>query len=297
MPLTEMEALEQMGNSIPDQPDVKWPGINPSNYSDYMTFYQTLYALAGGAPLLANASYSPPVSFFDDFIEGGYVPDLALASESDPGGKFSEVAERGAWLFTKYNAASLVIADEKNGIAHLLTGSTEEDAGSIQLNGTSFKLEANKPLYYETRLRVEDPTACTWIAGLSIPETDPTGSGVFGTSDDAIGFFGLQALATSAFWSTDGVDDEIASLVTLVADTYTRLGFYWDGIDTISFYQDGVCLTDTTSAATIAATTCNVSALELASAEAMSPIFAVDSTTGATAEYLDIDYVFVVQTR
>src|SRR5690606_22205427 len=97
------------------------------------------------------------VEFFDHFIEGGYCPDAALANESDPAAKFSEVADRGAWLVTRDGAPTIKISDaEIGGVLTVTTGSRADDFVSMQLNGEAFSVQAGTSMMIQSRIKIRD---------------------------------------------------------------------------------------------------------------------------------------------
>jgi hypothetical protein len=299
MAYTEAQATALLGSNLKLFPaGVKLPGINSENaYVEYATFYMNLLSAATGQPLVDQSNFSPPVTYFDDFVVGGYVVDDEGADESNPGAKFCEVADAGEWLVsvaTTGEAWAAVIADTPGvgGWLAATTVATQNHPINAQLNGSMFNLAAGKPLYFETRIMVSDVDKATWFVGLSIPTTDGLASGV-GTVNDIIGFAGL-ADGTIDFISNDGGTDSIETEVGTIADgslatiatKAKRLGFAWDGIATVTAYIDGV------EVASFNTTDDNIN-----QDAAMSPLFIVDNTGAAAAHTLWIDYIMVTQKR
>jgi hypothetical protein len=72
---------------------------------------------------------------------------------------------------------------------------------------------------------------------------------------------------------------------TLVADTYTELAWYWDGKDTVTFYQDKVAKGSVTGVAAsyLPDTTCT-------------PTFGVQ-TDSANARTMSVDYITIAKSR
>jgi len=253
-----------------------------------------------GGPLVNGQIPSAWVTYFEDFIVAGSVADDELASESEPsGGMFSEVADAGQYLVSLATTGELgppcklATGVAKGGWVDVLTVATQNHPVSVQANGTPWMLETGKKLIFETRIMVEDVTACDWFIGLSIASTDLLAGGVVGAVDDIIGFVGLHTTAVQFISNEDGTDTIDATAGTIadgsiatIATTAVKLAFVWDGIATVTYYVDD-----------IAVGTINTTDDDINQDEAMSVSFVCDNTVGATAERMWIDYIYVAQER
>jgi len=259
-----------------------------------------------GAPLLA-----PPPSttiFFEDFVDTYGCIDLALANESDPAATFSEVADRGKWLVTIVDSGTgntetvmgkpvdgSTSANAQGGWGEFRTCNADDDALCAQLNGESFKLAANKKLWFETQFIIEDVSETELFIGLADTGTELYGAAGVGVNNHA-GFmldgdgnldFSLDEAGTQYKLDTtvDFVDGSMATLAT--SNVKHKCGFYWDGLGVIKVYVDGVLkvtLTDDATTILVPDGTC------------LSPGFTI-LTQGNTDEAIFIDYIYVAQER
>jgi len=298
--LTKDEALAQLGQSVDVLPTMKYPGVNPETpHQDIQTFQRDLVHGAFNVPTVDRTDYAPPIVFKEDFLIGGHVTGAGIH-------KFSESANVGEWLATVTEAgggtAALTIVDggtnasAQGGWLQIVNAAGAADAVSAQLNGESFKLAVGKPLYFEAKLAVEDVSeTLVWI-GLMDTATDAYASGVgannhVGFAIDADGNLdfcvdeGGAGTPTWADTTTNFVDGSLATLET--ANVVHRVGFYWDGVNTITPYIDGVAGTAVVE---------GVGGVLIPDATCLTPTFEVQNET-TTAETMWIDYIMVVQAR
>lgn len=266
---------------------------------------------------LTNDSFqsSPMVGFptintvyFEDFVDTYGCIDLALANESDPAAKFSEVADRGSWLVTIVDSGTgntetvmgrpvdgSTSAGAQGGWAEFRTCNADDDALTAQLNGESFKLAAGKKLWFETQFIIEDVSETEVFIGLADTGTDLYGAAGVGVNNH-VGFildgdgnldFSIDEGGTQYKFDTtvDFVDGSMATLAT--ANVKHRCGFYWDGLGVVRVYIDGVLkftVTDDATTILVPDGTC------------LSPGFTI-LTQGNTDEAIFIDYIYVAQER
>jgi hypothetical protein len=209
---------------------------------------------------------------------------------------FSSVASAAPlaeWTVTEDDAActQLLIA-AAGGVLQLTNKATTDDnAQQIQHQQEFVRLALGQELWFEARVRIPDAdvTNIDFTIGLAQTE-DLTGvadnmpaNGIVFTKTDA-------GVGTVFLASCDNGSNIVsaASLHTMVTNTWTRLGFHWDGaataLGTITPYINGI------PGAPIAGITYGTMT-ELA------PIFMVRNGDATTTQILDIDYVLVVQER
>lgn len=152
-----------------------------------------------------------------DFVE--YVNDFVLS---------------GAYLATDWTITALagtntiaVDTDDPNGILVLTTGATEDNGSAYQQKIEAYRLAANKAFEFETRIKINDVTQTDFVIGLQITDTTPfaVSDGVWFGSDDGDALLDFHSAKAS-------VQSDTLGLATLVDDTWVKLGFYWDGVDT-----------------------------------------------------------------
>lgn len=134
------------------------------------------------------------------------------------------------------NADSQVITGAAGGVLLCTTDDAENDGPNFNLKGESFKLAAGKELWYEARIAASEATQSDIFVGLSITDTD-----MLGGVTDGVYFRKVDASAAFAFVTEkDSSETSTASVHTLVADTFVKLGFYFDGAGTVYGYVNGV---------------------------------------------------------
>lgn len=226
------------------------------------------------------------ILFKDDFFEGGYAKDLALADESDPVGKFSPVADRGSWLVTIIDGdtdalETIAIADDGHGgILNLTTNDKDNDALSIQLNGEAVALASGRRIHYKARVRVNDADTCDWFAGLSIADTD-----ILGGTTDSLGFrvpAGDSAQDLTFMTEKDSVETTTDTGVNVADSTWLILEFICHGTDRVDCFVNN---------SAVASHTAN-----LPDNEALSPVFEIRNASAA-ASIMGIDYIVILADR
>jgi len=231
-----------------------------------------------GAPL------DMPVVYFDDFVTGGYSRDLALSSESDPGAKFSQVADCGEWLVTVVdgdgdNTENITCADDAvGGQLAVLTNDKDNDSVEMQLNGESFKAAAGKTLIFETRLKGADVSEFDWFVGLSITDTT-----VMTAASDRIGFECPDSTGDiDAISEKDSTQTTTDTTKDIADNAFVILRVEISGTTKARFFVDG---------SLVATHTTNIP-----DDEALTPTVCVRNDGGA-ANTLTLDYILVTQER
>lgn len=242
-------------------------------------------ALTGPQRLEGQSGVPPFVEFFDDFVVGGYCPDAALSSESDPAAKFSEVADRGEWLVTRDAAPTLVIKDdEPGGVLRITTGGNANDFVSCQLNGEAFKVAAEKDIYFEARVKLADADDTQWFIGLAT--TDVTGSTlgpILDGTTESIGFRQNADTGVDIDCLTEdaSTETETDSGVDVADDTFVILGFHVISDTDVKFFVNG---------SEVARHTSNIP-----DGDAVTLTMEVHSPTASST--LEVDYIWCRQER
>lgn len=244
--------------------------------SDTNLLWQNFPALGLGNPAAAY-------EFFDDFMS---LPiDDTLANPT------------GYTYTGDENGDATLKTGEVGGVLNLQTGATDNDETTLQLgsgaSGTFFEItNANaKPLWFECRVKALQHADEAVFIGLAEEGlganflTDDTG---VPADKDFIGFR-YKADASDEWdvaWRKSGqAEQEIADVVENADDWHT-FGFYFDGVNTITFYVNGV------AEATIAL----ANAATFPGGEELAPIIAIKTGSGATVQ-ADIDWIKCVQMR
>jgi len=220
--------------------------------------------------------------YFDDFIEGGYNPE-------DSSGKFSETAGDSPWLVLKVDAATdnnevIAISDTAvGGVLTLTTTNADNDGLSLQLEGNSFAVTANKNITYECRFRVTNVEECDWFVGLAT--TDVTGTTpVLAGVNDSIGFRCPDSTGDIDYVVEDDTSETTAdSTKDLANATFVVVRFEVKGTTSVQFWIDGVAIATVTT--------------NLPDTDAMLTPTLEIRNDGAAANTIEIDYLLVAQDR
>jgi hypothetical protein len=210
----------------------------------------------------------PMVEFFDDFITTGTSAKFGAADVAD-------------WLFTTENSGTVLGLDATpDGAVRLLCGAAANDFSSIQLNGESFALNANRKIYFRTRIRTNDSDDIKFFCGLA--STDVTGTTLGPILDgvnNSIGFRNVLGNTTAFLSVTEDDTTETTNAASVMADnTWIELSFIVNGTSSVEFYvNDALTATHYTNLPD--------------SGDALTLTFEVCATTAS--DRLDIDYVYV----
>jgi hypothetical protein len=146
----------------------------------------------------------------------------------------NDFTRTGDYLATDWTITALagtntiaVDTDDPNGVLLLTTGATEDNGSGYNQKIECWRFAANKALEFECRFKMDDVTQADMVIGLQITDTTPyavSDGAWFGTDDgDALLDFHLAKAS---------VQGDLTGLATLVNDTWVKVGFYYDGVDT-----------------------------------------------------------------
>jgi len=230
-----------------------------------LTFRDEAYSPAKGVSLWEQC---PQLAIFDPGVGYVYHEDF-----------FSYVA--ADWAVTEIGAGGTeAMQDGAGGQLLITTDALDNDGVQIQKIGESFIPAAAKPIWFECRFQLVTAAKhvqSDLLVGLAITDTT-----VIPARTDGIYFSKAdESAAVGAVTEKASTATTTASVLTLAAATWYKLGFFCDGVTTCYFYVDG---------ALVATHTTNIPIVEL------TPTFAVlNGEAGATA--WAIDYFKAVQIR
>lgn len=159
----------------------------------------------------------------------GYWDDFAEPISSTDG---------APWAIDSVGTTVYGTADGVGGIATITTAGADNDHTYAQLLPESFILASNKELWFSTRIALDDVVQSDWIAGLYVTDTTP----IAGITDGCY-FIKSDGAATVDFVSVVGsTATTLASIATLVNDTFARFDYYWDGVEYIHVFVDEVLI-------------------------------------------------------
>jgi hypothetical protein len=201
-------------------------------------------------------------------------------------------ADHHTYVETTGGAGANAFQDAANGIYNVVTAATDNDHHAMSSVNQSWLFASGKKLWFEARFKLAEATTneSAWWFGFT--DTLTTG----GLQANAAG--PLTSYDGALIWKDEGtmaIDFETSNattqatttnMATFVTNTWTTVGFYFDGTATTSVITPYV---DNT-----AGTAQNIT---LAGLEEMDLVFGVKAGPTAAAETLQVDYVHVIQLR
>lgn len=149
-----------------------------------------------------------------------------------------------AWTITVVGTSTPALVAGDGGLLGITTSTASSDSAFLQKLPESYSFETGKPAWFSARLRLDALTAVV-VMGMQVTDTTP--------EDVTDGIYFLSTTGTGAVTGVVGKNATTgratAAVGTLVANTFTELAWYWDGKDTVNFYQDRVQKTSITGVA------------------------------------------------
>lgn len=186
----------------------------------------------------------------------------------------------GNWTITVVGSSTPALVAGDGGLLGITTSASSGDSAFLQKTTEGYSFEVGKQMWFSCRFKVST-LATTLVFGMQVTDTTP-----LSVTD------GIYFLSTTATGAVTGIvrknattGSTPAAVGTLVADTYTELAWYWDGVDTVSFWQDRVQTASVTGVAAsyLPDTTATVS-------------FGVQ-TDSANARTMTVDYFYCSKSR
>ncbi len=256
------------------------PSVNPlnTNFSNGVTNVGEGHPLAG----MGQQIPSKFITLFDDFINpaSGTASDVQAWTATNDGGTGTPV----------FNVDAL------GGVAKAVTAAADNDYAAYASASEIFKFTAGKRMWLEARVKVAEATTneSTWWVGVT--DTLTTG----GVQANALG--PLDSYDGALFWKTPetamtlnfetsnaGTQNTLSTFTTSVTDTWTKVAFYFDGIDKVYPYA---AVNDSDTWVQYTGQSLTVTGLE-----EMHVVFGIKAGPTAAAETLQIDYILVVAER
>jgi hypothetical protein len=185
------------------------------------------------------------------------------------------------WTVTVTGTGTNALVAGDGGLLASATSGANNDTVFTQKATEGFSFEAGKPAWFKWRGKVDALTSTVAI-GLQVTDTTPL--------DVTDGIYFLSTVTTGAVTILCRKDATTGSIsgtgMTLVANTTTELGWYWDGKSEVQYYQDGVqkgTLAGVTTATYLPDTT-------------TTPSFGIQ-TNSAAVKTLTTDYILAAKLR
>jgi hypothetical protein len=233
---------------------------------------------------LADMGQLAPSNFitvFDDFV---YVLD-ATTSATDT---WLSVDDSG----TGTNAFQNVVG----GVYNVVTAASDNDYHAMVSQNKNFQFLAGKKGWFEARVKVAEATVLesTWWVGLT--NTTTTGgmqantAGPLASYDGALFWKTPETAMTLNFeTSITTTQNTLSAFVTTVTNTWTKVGFYFDGVGKVypfaAVNNSDVWVSYAAQAITVSGQTVTT------------PVFGIKAGPSGAAETLQIDYIFAAQAR
>ena len=205
-----------------------------------------------------------------------------------------------AWTISGDGATGTnAFQDAAGGVFNLVTAAADNDYHHMSLQHEAFKFAAGKRLWLEARVKVAEATVLesTWWVGLT--DTLTTGgfqanaAGPLASYDGALIYKTPETAMTLNFESSvAGTQVTSAAEATSVTDTWTRVGFYFDGAATTSTITPYYAVNGSNVWVAGAA-----QSITLAGLTEMHLVMGIKAGPTGAAETMQIDYVKVVAER
>lgn len=226
----------------------------------------------------------PTYEFFDDFL----APASATASDIT------------AWTVNSDGATGTnAFQDAAGGIFNLVTAAADNDYQALSLQHEAFLFASGKRMWLEARVKLAEANTneSTWWVGMT--DTLTTGGMQANAAGPLASYIGAliwktpeTAMTLNFETSNAGTQATTSAFATSVTDTWTRVGFYFDGTATTSTITPYAAVNG--SNVWVKGTAQN---LTLSGTAEMHLVIGVKAGPTAGAETLQIDYVKVVAER
>lgn len=141
------------------------------------------------------------------------------------------------WTVTETGVATQVLENADGGRLLITNAAADDNNSFSQKVGESFLMAAGKKAWFEALFQVNDATQSDIVFGLQITDTTP-----FAVSD---GMFFLKAdgqTNVNFLVTKDSVITTTTAVASIADATDIRLGFFYDGVDKITVFVDGVAV-------------------------------------------------------
>lgn len=181
------------------------------------------------------------------------------------------------------DASEAISTTEVGGALVITNDDADTDSDSLQFTAAApFNFASGKRHWFESRLKMSSLTS-TMMVGLAITDTTPL------DASDRVNFRVSSGSSGAILCQADSTADSAVSTSSgesMVADTYAQLGWYWDGIGTVTYFVNRKKVATTSSGIPAAS-----QALQL------TLYLANGATAPDAAKAMSIDYVFIAQER
>lgn len=196
----------------------------------------------------------------------------------------SDLDASNDWTATQVDAATdalavlALAADALNGELTVTPNDADDDSTALQLNNEFVKLSNGKKVWFEAMVKVDDADDCDLRVGLAVNDTTPL------DASDYLYFQLTDASASLSFVSAQASTSTLSAIATVEDDVYIKLGFRWDGDNTVEVFVNRRKVGEISDVANISED------------EQLAPTLFIRNGS-AEARTLTVDYIFVAQER
>ena len=186
------------------------------------------------------------------------------------------------WTITTTEAgtssATEALGDADGGVLVVTNDVNDNDADFFNKVGESFLMAAGKKAIFAARFKVSDATQSDFVMGLQITDTTPLDvtDGIFFQKDDGDANLDFYVEKNNTATSASAIH-------TVVDDTYLQVAWYYNGVDAVEYFVDGV------KKGTLAVT-------NLPDDEVLTISFGIQNGEAAS-KVLSVDYIFAAKER
>lgn len=141
-----------------------------------------------------------------------------------------------SWTNTTTGTGTAALVAGDGGLLALATSATSADNVFLQKTTECFLMETGKPAWFTARFKVSVATTSSVVIGLQVTDTTP-----LDVTDGIYFLLTTGSASVSIICRKNATTGSTTAVVgTLANDTFTELAWYWDGKDSVAYYQDGV---------------------------------------------------------
>lgn len=201
-----------------------------NNYSGRVSHYDPTLTAGYSAGLWKNC---PLLEYIHDPLIGSYLNESWQS--------YNAAATTGDYVLTQATAGTGAISSAAPGVFELDCNSTTDTQGAqIQRAKSAWVPAAGKDLWFETRIKIVDTyDKVELFVGLSEIDTSIIATSA-NSSANHIGWECLTDDGVLVFAGEKAGTRGTASAATIAEDTYINLGFYVNGVTSITQYVNGV---------------------------------------------------------
>lgn len=182
------------------------------------------------------------------------------------------------WTVTEVGTSVVTLGNQDGGNLLLQNSAADDDSVFLQKVGESFLFKTGKKLWFDCFIDVIDATLSDVLIGLQVTDTAPL------SVTDGVYFIKNSGAATVDFVVVkDSTSTITTGVATLANASFKRLSFFYDGVDSITIFDDGVAVARS-------------STVNLPNVETLTVSFGIKNGAAAP-KTMSIDYIMAAKER